>query len=375
MRIIKLPKIARAMVFMLFIIGTSPVYSDTGSKEPYVIKLYDSTADYRILKELSDSDFFTDNDIPANYFSEADKNIPGSNDFLLVSAIKKYGGVEYASFSMTLSDSLDRNIKIEWDVPRDNKFLRDKSLGNIITLARKAQRMTMIDAFAETASVSSSIADMSVIYRDDDKSPSAVSGYNFTYNEGFSPTHRFFRTLIELTLLCGSGVANYWINKDDNMEDWRYKYRWEDVGPRFSDGWSFDTNAFRTNTLYHFYSGAIYYQVARSNEYGILASTAWAFGGSLLWEYIGEWREKVSANDMIFTTMGGALMGEAFCQSSIYIEQCMPRSVYGHIFAFLLDPMRFLNRMLDYWLDGSFKVNVVYMNPAAQAVMEIKNNR
>jgi hypothetical protein len=273
------------------------------------------------------------------------------------------------------ADSLKQNIMIEWEVPRDNDYLLNKSLEHMINIAKSTHESTMANALTGTDDFSNSIMDMSVWYRDDDKGGTSAGGYKFTYDEGFSPTHRFVRTLLELTLLNSVGVANYWINRDANMEDWRYKYRWEDVGPRFHDGWSFDTNAFRTNSLYHFYAGAVYYQTARSNEYGILASTAWSFAGSLIWEYIGEWREQTSGNDMIFTPLGGSLLGEAFCQSGIYIEHCMPHSIYGRIFACLLDPARIVNRALDRWLNGSFKVNIVFMNPAAQAVMDIRNKK
>jgi hypothetical protein len=73
---------------------------------------------------------------------------------------------------------------------------------------------------------------------------------------------------------------------------------------------------------------------------------------------------------MFITGMGGALAGEALRQSSIYVEQCMPNSVYGTIISFLLDPMRIINRALDRSLDGDYKVSIVFINPAAQAVIE-----
>jgi hypothetical protein len=229
------------------------------------------------------------------------------------------------------------------------------------------------EAIINTTEFSNDLEKVEVNYSDSDKTK--VTDYSLTVRTRFSPTHRFIRTLSELGLLTGVGMANYWINKDANMEDWRYKYTWEDVGRRFRDGWSFDTNAFRTNTIYHIYSGAIYYQIGRSNDYGILASTAWAFTGSLIWEYIGEWRERTSGNDMFITGICGAIAGEAFRQSSIYVEQCMPKSIYGTVFSFLLDPMRIINRSLDRAFDGHYNVRIMFMNPAVQSLIEKTNKK
>ncbi len=76
---------------------------------------------------------------------------------------------------------------------------------------------------------------------------------------------------------------------------------------------------------------------------------------------------------MIFTPFGGSLLGEAFYHSSVYIENSMPNSVYGKIFGFILDPLRFINRDIDHCFNNSFRVNIVFMNPSAQAIINIKN--
>ncbi len=181
---------------------------------------------------------------------------------------------------------------------------------------------------------------------------------------GPSSTVRFWRTLGEITFINGIGVANYWINKNANIEDWRYKPNFKDAKRKILDGWYFDQNAFRTNTLYHFYGGALYYQTGRSNGYGIPASVIWACTGSFIWEYIGEFREQVSANDMIYTTMGGALLGEAFRTTSIYLEAKMPPGIISYFLVILLDPMRILNRAVDRCLYKDININVNFMNPA-----------
>ncbi|MBN2402248.1 MAG: DUF3943 domain-containing protein [Spirochaetes bacterium] len=364
----------KTVSILLFIAFSAYCAYAEDSKSRKII-LTDTAVNFPVLKTMLDSGFFTGNNFSAEYipFSDINSKRTYTNfDFSLMSGLKEKekDGAKPASFNLFSVDSFKRNVLIGWDVPREDTYRTEKSIRSMIAFAEAVRTSTIPDALAEagTAGFPGAIEKVSVIYEDDNISN--VSGYELIVNTGFSPTHRFVRTLSELTLLTGVGMANYWINKDANMEDWRYKYRWKDVGPRFRDGWYWDSNAFRTNTIYHIYAGAVYYQTARSNEYGILASTAWAFTGSLIWEYIGEWREQTSGNDMVFTAFGGALAGEAFHQTSIYIENCMPNSVYGTIFSFLLDPMRIINRALDRCFDGDYKVSIVFINPAVQAIID-----
>ena len=73
----------------------------------------------------------------------------------------------------------------------------------------------------------------------------------------------------------------------------------------------FDDDLFATNALAHPFAGAIYYQIARGNGLSPLASLAASFLTSTAWEYLGEWDEKPSTNDLILTPAGGAVIGEA----------------------------------------------------------------
>lgn len=360
-----------AVLLSLFASGADYAYSGEPKKKLCVLILQDGTQNYPLLKGLFDDGFFAKDNFNAVYMPFTEKKAEMNGDLLLKSALKKSDVDENFSFSLALSDSLKQDILIEWEVPCGSDRLQEASLQSILRLGESIRKSTVPNAMVETEGIPGKVSEMNVWYRDN-RDETEIGGYNIKFDSGFSQTHRFVRTLVEITLLNSVGVANYWINKEDNMEDWLYKYRWKDVGPRILDGWKYDTNAFRTNTIYHFYAGSIYFQAARSNEYGFLASTAWSFFGSFFWEYIGEWREQTSANDMVFTPFGGSLMGEAFYQSSVYIENNMPNSVYGKIFAFLLDPMRFLNHRLDHCFNNGFKVNIVIMNPAVQAIMDIK---
>ncbi|MBI2889798.1 MAG: DUF3943 domain-containing protein [Nitrospirae bacterium] len=159
---------------------------------------------------------------------------------------------------------------------------------------------------------------------------------------------RFWQGFLELFFLNGLGEAQYWIRREVNIPDWKYQPTWDGMKEKVSDGWAWDTNAFRTNSVYHAYSGSLYYQIGRANGYGPLGSTVWAFGGSLMWEYVGEYREQVSTNDMIITTFPGALMGEALRQLSYTLEQRAPRNYVSTFFVHLFDPFRKINEYLDH---------------------------
>ena len=74
-------------------------------------------------------------------------------------------------------------------------------------------------------------------------------------------------------------------------------------------GFEFDTNKFDTNNFYHPWNGALFYSAGRSTGLGFWGSSSLAVAGSFLWECCGE-TLKMSANDVIATSLGGVAMGE-----------------------------------------------------------------
>ena len=74
-------------------------------------------------------------------------------------------------------------------------------------------------------------------------------------------------------------------------------------------GFEFDQNKFDTNNFYHPWNGALFYSTGRSTGLGFWESSSLAVAGSLLWECCGE-TLKMSANDVISTSLGGVAMGE-----------------------------------------------------------------
>jgi hypothetical protein len=104
--------------------------------------------------------------------------------------------------------------------------------------------------------------------------------------------------------------------------------------------WSFDASAFVTNFAAHPLAGTFYYTTARSNRSGPLESLAWGSLSALTWELM-EFPENVSFNDLVMTPIGGASLGEALVQHSLWLDRRptpLRRFLSGVLF-----PMKLLN--------------------------------
>lgn len=114
-----------------------------------------------------------------------------------------------------------------------------------------------------------------------------------------------------------AGIIWYWAEKQQNAVDWDYS-TWKQ---RFSaDAFSYDNNEFPMNFVFHPMAGSAFYGLARANELGILPSAAYAFATSFAWEYLIEFREKVSVNDVIMTAPSGIVLGEFFYKLGRYLN-------------------------------------------------------
>jgi len=125
------------------------------------------------------------------------------------------------------------------------------------------------------------------------------------------PAHPYLRTAVEEVFVIGAGTAWYW--RHPAYSSWDLHFDWTDWHSKLFTMREvvFDNDLFSTNGLAHPIAGSLYYQIARGNGLSPLASLVAAFFTSTAWEYIAEWDEKPSTNDLIFTPAGGAVIGEA----------------------------------------------------------------
>jgi len=151
---------------------------------------------------------------------------------------------------------------------------------------------------------------------------------------------------------------------------WSYNHyvrdaEWADVSPstwatNLENPWQWDNNKFKNNQFSHPFHGAMYYNAGRSNGYNFWQSAPWAFGGSLMWELMGEaWAP--APNDLSNTTLGGITLGEMLWRvSSLTLDNTATGAerTFREIGATLLNPVRGFNRIVR------GETNDVTANPA-----------
>ena len=160
------------------------------------------------------------------------------------------------------------------------------------------------------------------------------------------PAPKVGRALLEMGLNLALGTLDYWRKYHKFIEDWQFELTWKDQKRKFftSEGLRLDSNNLSLNWL-HAWSGCWYYSYARANRLSPFSSFLFSSGGSLFWEYIAEWREISSINDLVFTFAGGPAIGEPLFQIADHFRS---RPGFGNRIACLLaNPILAINDLLD----------------------------
>jgi hypothetical protein len=142
-------------------------------------------------------------------------------------------------------------------------------------------------------------------------------------------------------------TSSYWIRQDVMKEDWEYQFTWEDQKKRFLfiDGMRFDSNTFQFNWT-HAGAGAMYYNYGRASNMSPGWSFVYSFVASYFWEFVIEFKEVVSINDMIATPIGGVSIGESMFQLGRFFRS-RRGTVLNKIGRFLSNPVLSLFDWLD----------------------------
>ncbi|WP_255491075.1 DUF3943 domain-containing protein [Dysgonomonas sp. 520] len=121
------------------------------------------------------------------------------------------------------------------------------------------------------------------------------------------------------------------------------------IKANFKHGFVWDNDQLGTNMFLHPYHGSMYFNAARSNGFSYLGSSAFALGGSLMWEMFLE-NEYPSINDVIATPIGGTIFGEVFHRASDMViddRKTGRERVVREVAAFLITPTRGLSRLIN----------------------------
>ncbi len=117
-------------------------------------------------------------------------------------------------------------------------------------------------------------------------------------------------------------LATYWYEPQSSVVDWQFP----DLESKLtsSEAFRFDDNLIRTNFILHPIAGSSHYLFTRVNGFDVASSFGVAAASSALYELVLEWRELVSANDLLVTPFGGMAAGEFFFQLGNYLNSEQP---------------------------------------------------
>ena len=177
-----------------------------------------------------------------------------------------------------------------------------------------------------------------------------------------------YRAALEISLFIGAGLVgyNYWQEKME--DDWEFEYKsFNDYLERFvsTDQIKFDDNSILYNWG-HVYAGAFYYQVGRVNGFSNYESLLISTIGSSVWEYIIEFREAISINDQIMTSVGGAILGETFHQMASLLKR-RSKTPFSKLLATYFQPIDIFESFFD-------KKGIALDNFEPQPIGFIRNN-
>lgn len=108
----------------------------------------------------------------------------------------------------------------------------------------------------------------------------------------------------------------YWSNTSLQREDWELRWDWPSWVTKLTSlrAFALDTGYWDANAIRHPIAGALAYQVARANGLGPAASTVVDLLSAATWEYVVEFKERVSVNDLVTNSLAGFLLGEPLFQ-------------------------------------------------------------
>ena len=273
-------------------------------------------------------------DVPAKAHCFFNDNKNSQVDLL----IKKKISQTDADFELDLKRELDGNIsvkfinlkqvdknftnKVGWKIFNTERFqfdLREKLLESFFLLSHPDYvRDALIELIAN---------DQNIKY-ERNKYGSRDDFYKEIKQSPFwnAKSRKFLTVGSELLMTLGVGYYGYHYLSDNTMD---YDYKKEgfiaSLKNKITGGYMvrYDDNGWGTNRG-HAFAGVGYYLICRGNGLTGLESLLCSIAGSTAWESVVEWREVFSINDQIFTSVGGAVMGEALFEMGNYIDKKGP---------------------------------------------------
>ena len=154
----------------------------------------------------------------------------------------------------------------------------------------------------------------------------------------------WWRAAIEEASALAAGTTWYWLDRERQVADWDYP----SVKDRLTfEAWRYDNNPFPINFAWHAFNGTGFHVIARSNDLSLLEAAGYGFMTSMAWEYLLEFREKVSINDVIVTPVTGISTGELFHWLGVYLNSSQGNSTGHDIARWTFAPLHSFHDSLD----------------------------
>jgi len=121
------------------------------------------------------------------------------------------------------------------------------------------------------------------------------------------------------------------------------------AGFPWGDGWWWDRDRFGNNFMSHPATGSLYFNSVRSSGYSFWTAYPFTLAGAYMWKIFGE-NGKPEREDIPNTTFDGVFLGEVLYRlsSNVLDDRTSGSERFGREFlAFLLDPIRGINRLLQ----------------------------
>jgi hypothetical protein len=156
------------------------------------------------------------------------------------------------------------------------------------------------------------------------------------------------RAVLETAGVLVGGLVWYWRDLEFNTRDWDLHWDGESWKRKLLtfDALRFDQNLFQTNAVSHARAGFAHYQILRGNGFGAPASIAGTLATSVIWEYVVEFKELVSVNDMVVNTVAGFAVGEPLYQLGEFFLRSGP-TLFARGMAGALSPVATMNDYVD----------------------------
>lgn len=176
-------------------------------------------------------------------------------------------------------------------------------------------------------------------------------------------TPQYLRAGLEMMAFLGGATTWYWLDRERQVADWDFP----SVKQRLTlDVIRFDNNDFWINFIGHPLDGTAAQALARANDLTLAESFGYSIATSLAWEYLLEYREKVSLNDILVTPVTGVVLGEFAHRLAQVVNAPRPPGTerwWHHLLGWTLGPTVALHD----WIDAPRGANGLPIREATRA--------